>query len=393
MYTTSDKMKRIYFFTFFLLCLSLAFFACQDDKSTKPVQLGAIFNLKGTQADLDLPSSRGAQLAVSQINDAGGILDRQVQLLLEDGATDTMVIRQKVEAILKQAPEVAALFGLSDTDMALAAAPSAKAAKRVFLTSGATSPRLPAEVPDYLFLACFGDNVQAAAAAEWAFDTLAARTAVVLFDSTDTYTILLQQYFVNRFESLGGSVLTVRGYHPDNTGQVGQGLPAADVVFLSEAIVERIAPIIRQLRQQGIDSPILGGDGYDSESGWAANADIANVFYTTHAYLGADHPSQVVRNFRDAYSAAYGGSQPDAFAALGYDAVYLLASAIRRAGSTNPEAIRQALAATDDFQGITGTIRYENGSRIPRKSVSIIEVKNGQVSLKADIVPAVVPDP
>lgn len=360
---------------------------------SKPVQLGALYNLGGAQADLDLPSSRGAQLAVRQINEAGGVLDRKLELLLEDGKTDTMVIRQKVEAMLDQTPDLVALLGLSDTDMALAAAPAAKAAKRVFLTSGATSPRLPAQVPDYLFLACFGDNVQAAAAAEWAFDELSARTAVVLYDSLDTYTLLLHQYFVSRFVSLGGTVLTAKGYNPDNTSQIGQGLPAADVVFLSAAIVDRIAPIVRQLRQQGITSPVLGGDGYDSESGWAANPDISDVFYTTHAYLGADNTKAMVQNFRNAYSAAYSGSQPDAFAALGYDAVNLLADAIRRAGTTDPEAVRQALAATKDFQGITGVIRYENGGQIPRKSVSMIEVKNGQTSLKAEVVPVVVPDP
>lgn len=386
-------MKHIRFSTLFLFFLGLALGACKNENNSGPVQLGAVFNLEGTQADLDRPSSRGAQLAVQQLNDAGGILNREVQLLLEDGKTDTMIIRQKVETILAQAPEVVAFLGLSDTDMALAAAPAAKAAKRVFLTSGATSPRLPAQVPDYLFLACFGDNVQAAAAAEWAFDSLLARTAVILYDSLDTYTILLHQYFASRFESLGGTILTTRGYDPDDIGQISQGLPAADVVFLSAAIVERIAPIVRQLRQQGIASPVLGGDGYDSESGWAANPDISDVFYTTHAYLGAANTKVQIQNFRNAYSAAYNGSQPDAFAALGYDAVNLLADAIRRAGSTDPEAVRQALAATSGFQGVTGVIRYENGNQIPRKSVSMIEVKNGQTSLKAEVVPVVVPNP
>ncbi|MCB9315222.1 MAG: ABC transporter substrate-binding protein [Lewinellaceae bacterium] len=387
-------MKNTRLTFLFFLCLGLWFTACKDDRNNSQfVQLGAIYNLGGTQSDLDIPSSKGAMLAVKQLNAAGGVLGRTVELLLEDGNTDTMTIRQKVEKILKEAPAVAAFLGLSDTDMALAAAPAAKSANRVFLTSGATSPQLPGQVPDYLYLACFGDNVQAAAAAEWAYNVLNARSAAVLFDSLDTYTVLLHQYFADRFQSLGGSVAAVQGYDPDNTGQFGQGLPTTDIVFLSAAIVERIAPLVRQLRQQGITSPVIGGDGYDSETGWAANADIADVYYTTHAYLGADNTNAAIQNFRTAYSAEYSGSQPDAFAALGYDAVMLLADAIERAGSANPNSVRNALAVTNNFQGLTGTITYEAGKQIPRKSVSIIEVKNGKVSLKEDILPTMVPDP
>ncbi|TNE47260.1 MAG: amino acid ABC transporter substrate-binding protein, partial [Bacteroidetes bacterium] len=316
-------MKNTHLSIILLLILGCGFIACKDNdrNANQAIQIGAVYNLTGTQSDLDIPSSRGALLAVKELNEAGGILGRSVELLLKDGQTDTAVIRQKVNEVLQEAPAVVAFMGFSDTDMVLAAAPTAKTANRVFLTSGATSPQLPAQVPDFLYLACFGDNVQAAAAAEWAYDALNARTATVLYDSIDTYTILLQQYFRERFESLGGTVAFVRGYDPANPGMLTQGLPNSDIVFLSAAIVDRIAPIVRELRQQGISSPVIGGDGYDSEAGWAANSDIADVYFTTHAYLGADNPNTAVQDFRNAYSAEYNGAVPDAFAALGYDAV------------------------------------------------------------------------
>ena len=385
-------MKPTHLLLSLLFLAGFSFSICKD-KENKTIRFGAIYNLTGTQSDLDIPSSKGALLAVKELNESGGVLGNTVELLVKDGQTDTAVIRQRVAEILQEAQDVVAFTGFSDTDMVLAAAPSAKSAGRVFLTSGATSPHLPAQVPDFLYLACFGDNVQAAAAAEWAYDALNARTAVILYDSTDSYTVLLQQYFRERFEALGAKVSLVRGYDPANTGQLANGLPNTDIVLLSAAIVDRIAPIVRALRQQGITCPVIGGDGYDSETEWANNPDLAEVYFTTHAYLGADNPRAAVQEFRNAYMAEYNGENPDAFAALGYDAIMLLTEAAQRAGSTNPEVVRLALAGTNSFQGLTGLITFDPGQQIPRKSVSIIEVKNGQIQLKQELIPMEVPDP
>ena len=385
-------MKPTHLLLSLLFLAGFSFSTCKD-KENKDVRFGAIYNLTGTQSDLDIPSSKGALLAVKELNESGGVLGNTVELLVKDGQTDTAVIRQRVAEILQEAQDVVAFTGFSDTDMVLAAAPSVKSAGRAFLTSGATSPHLPALVPDFLYLACFGDNVQAAAAAEWAYDALNARTAVILYDSTDSYTVLLQQYFRERFEGLGATIPLVRGYDPANTGQLANGLPSTDIVFLSAAIVDRIAPIVRALRQQGITCPVIGGDGYDSETEWANNPDLAEVYFTTHAYLGADNPRAAVQEFRNAYMAEYNGENPDAFAALGYDAIMLLTEAAQRAGSTNPEVVRLALAGTNSFLGLTGLITFDPGQQIPRKSVSIIEVKNGQIQLKQELIPMEVPDP
>jgi branched-chain amino acid transport system substrate-binding protein len=138
----------------------------------EPVSLGAIYDLSGAQGELDRPSSRGALLAVKEANRSGGVLGRPVRMVPEDGQSQPPIAAARTAKLLRDFPRTAALFGLSDTDMVLAAAPVAAAQGRVFLTSGATSPRLPAEVPEFLYLACFGDNVQAAAAAEWAYGEL-----------------------------------------------------------------------------------------------------------------------------------------------------------------------------------------------------------------------------
>ena len=358
----------------------------------RPVVIGALYNLTGGQEDLDIPSSRGARLAVDEANKKGGVLGRQVKLVLRDGQTKPKVIAHEATALLKQEPALAGLIGFSDTDMVRAAAPVAAKYKRVFVTSGATSPKLPHEAPRYLFLACFGDNVQAAAGAEWAVKSLKARTAIVLYKRTSTYAKLLHGYFQTRFKQLGGKVMVVRPYTLATIKDAAKGLPKADLVYFA-AQPDDVVAGIAALRGAGVTAPILGGDGLDIGAVWQKAADAEKIYFTTHAYLGADNPDPRVRAFRTAFAKAYPGKEADAFAALGYDTARLLMAAIESAGSTKPQAVRKALAATHDFAGVTGTISYRNGSRIPAKSVSIIAVTNGRQSLAASVLPRKIPAP
>jgi branched-chain amino acid transport system substrate-binding protein len=364
------------------------------EENSKGVVLGAVYNMSGSQAELDVPSSRGAQLAVEQINRDGGLLGHDVELILAEGDSTLREIATKTQELLSQrAASVSALIGLSDTDMVLAAAPLAAGAQRVFLTSGATSPLLPAEVPDYLFLACFGDNVQAAAGAEWAYEELSARTAAVLFDETNSYTRLLQGYFQKRFRALGGQIISVGSYTPGAVDEAIGRLGKTDLIFLSAQVAQDAAAAVKALRAADFAVPILGGDGYDAPSIWAANPDLGDVFFTTHAYLGADNPDPNVALFVDAYEAAYPGDTPNAFAALGYDAANLIMQAIEHAGSGQPQQVRTALEGVRRFEGVTGTLSYPEGSRIPVKSVTIIEIAQGSFKLVQEVTPSEVPTP
>jgi branched-chain amino acid transport system substrate-binding protein len=395
---STERPSRIVLRTFLLLipiAVSLVVQGCSPvgsrDKPA-PLVLGAIYNLSGTQAGLDIPSSQGARLAVEEVNRDGGLLGRPVQLILEDGESEPAVIERKTADILERFPSTSALMGLSDTDMVLAAAPVAASSGRLFLTSGATSPRLPAQVPEYLFLACFGDNVQAAAGAEWAYQDLSARSVSILFDSSSSYTRLLQEYFQTRFEELGGQVLSVESYTADDLSQPISRLQESDLIFLS-AMPEEALEAVRLLREAGFSAPILGGDGLDLADLWSKHPEVSNVFFTTHAYLGPDNPDPKVIAFREAYNQAYPGSTADAFAALGYDAARLLMAAIARAESTDPDAIRKGLAGIREFEGVTGTMSYPSGSRIPVKSVSILQIEGGNLKLARQFVPAQVPPP
>jgi branched-chain amino acid transport system substrate-binding protein len=359
-----------------------------------PVLLGAVYNLSGPQAAFDQPSARGAELAVARANSEGGVLGRQVELVIADPEGSLDRVAAATSELIDAHPTVVAVLGLSDTDMVLASAPVAAGRQLLFMTAGATSPKLPAQVPEHLFLACFGDNLQAAAAAEFAYHDLAARTASIVHNSATTYTTLLQEYFRARFEKLGGRIVAARKYGvPAGRDAALVDLPAADVVFLSAQEPAEAAAGIVGLREAGIAVPIIGGDGFDSEDEWSKHPDLGDVYFTTHVWLAPDNPDPAVRAFDDAYRRAYERRAPNGFAALGHDAVGVLLAAIAAAGSAEPARVLALLAQLEDYRGVTGTISYEGGSRIPTKSVTILEVRGGKPALVKQLMPERVPPP
>ena len=198
-----------------VLPLAVVLAACASTAATTkatppPVRIGAIYNLTGDQSALDAPSLDGARLAVDSINARGGLMGRRVELLERDGQTNEADVQRAAASLV--ASGCSAIIGLSDTDQVLAAAPIAARAGVPFVTSGATSPRLTKQVPDWLFLACFGDNAQAAASAQFATDQLGARTAAIVYDRDMGYTRLLAKYFERSFRAQGGKVVATADY-------------------------------------------------------------------------------------------------------------------------------------------------------------------------------------
>jgi len=363
-----------------------------------PIKIGAVYNLTGGMASLDVPASNGAKLAVKEINAAGGILGRQLQLVMYDGKTDAATIGNAATQLV-ESDKAVIMIGFTDSDMTLAAAPIAAKAGIVFLTSGATSPRLPDQVPDYLYMACFGDNVQAAAGAEYAYNTLKAKTSYLLIDKGMEYTLGLGKYFKERFIELGGKIVLEDTYQTgdkDYSAQITKLKKLStmpDILYIA-AGPDEVGVIVKQFRDAGLDKPIFGGDGDDTPllvqiAGKGAN----NVYFSTHSLMDAQLGTDAVKKFIAAYKAEYKIDPENAFAGLGYDTVKLLADAIKRAGSDNPKAIREALQKTTNLPGVTGVITFQPGSRIPQKGVTMILVKDGKFTLAAEVVPQKVPAP
>jgi len=392
---------KIFFCTTGLVSLSLLAIALVTPMvpaSAEPIKVGAIYNLTGGMAPLDAPSARGASLAVKEINTAGGVLGRDLELVMHDGKSDAATISNTAQRLI-DVDKAVIVIGFSDTDMTLAAAPIAARAGIVFLTSGATSPRLPEQVPGYLFLACFGDNVQAAAGAEYAYGNLSARTAYLLVDTEMEYTVGLGRYFKERFSELGGKIVLEDTYQSGDAAfssqvtRVSRLSPLPDILYIA-AGPDEAGIIARQFREAGIGKPIIGGDGYDTPLlVKAAGKGADNIYFSTHALIDAQRGTDSVKKFIASYQSEYKTPPENAFAGLGYDTVRLLADALKRAGSDNPEAIREALQKTKNLAGVTGTITYLQGSRIPQKGVTMILVKDGNFTLAAEVVPQKAPAP
>ena len=300
-------------------------------QSPPPVRIGAIYNISGDQAPLDAPSLNGARLAVDRINAHGGLMGRRVELLERDGQTNKTDVERAAASLV--ASGCSAIIGLSDTDQVLAAAPIAARAGVPFVTSGATSPKLAEEVPNWLFLACFGDNAQAAAGAQYATEHLGARTATVLYDPDLQYTRLLAKYFERSFRAQGGTILAAwpsptvaapssapptrpprrrrRQRLRVASGKLPTSPAEADVLYV--AVPPDDAPAtVRMLRRMGARQPIMGGDSYDTpELIAAAEQTGGKVYYTTHAGIEMSEASRAVRRFDASYESTYGLPPPE----------------------------------------------------------------------------------
>jgi branched-chain amino acid transport system substrate-binding protein len=205
------------------------------------------------------------------------------------------------------------------------------------------------------------------------------------------YTKGLSKYFQDRFTKLGGKVLLNDIYMTDDKdfSALVSRLKAnkdAQAVFASSG-PDTAGIIIKQIREAGITMPILGGDGYDTDlvSTVPGEALANEVYFTTHAYVGLD--TGTANQFRTAYQKEYGVPPENAFAALGYDAMGLVADAIKRAGSTDHAAVTAALAATSNFPAVTGNIAFKNGSHVPSKPVAVMYDDHGKVGLKTTVTP------
>jgi len=379
-----------------LVLLGCAFGAAAAER---PYSVGGGFNTKGGLESLAVPAADGALLAMEEINAHGGLLGKKLQLFERDTKTDTAVV-VKVTRQLVDGQKVDALIGWVDSDSVLAAGPIAAAAGLPFITVGATSPKLPSQVGPNLFLACFGDNVQAAAGAEFAYNTLTLRSAFVLSNADTEYTRLLGGYFKTRWLQLAGASIAGEASYPANVSQLDTQIaaikalaPLPDLLYVSANPAE-IGLVVKELRAAGLAMPILGGDGYDTpDLATVAGVPASNdVYFTTHA-LVQPGASAAMDHFIATYRARFGHPPENAFAPLGYDTLKLLADAVRRAGSRDKAAVIAALEATQSFPALTGEISFAPGNHVPRKGVTVLRLVNGTPALAAQLVPAVVPAP
>lgn len=338
------------------------------------IRIGFFASMTGAQASFGNDAIRGAQLAVDEINRAGGVLDHPLKLVVKDTqsrADETVVVVNQ----LLQEDKVAALIGEIATDRSLAAAPIAQQHGVPMITPGSTNETVTA-VGDFIFRICYTDAFQASVMARFA-RSINAEKAAVLYDPSQPYSAGLAESFKKDFLANGGKIVAeefTRAGDQDFSVQLNAikaRLP--EIIFLPSYYPEA-ALVIRQARQAGIDVPFLGTDGWDSPEFLKIGGEaVNNCYFSCHFAAGGQSAEN--KRFTAAFTEKF-DVPPPPLAALAYDAVHLTADALKRAGSAEPQALREALAATSGFPAVTGTITLDT-KRNPTKPGVVIRVEDG----------------
>ena len=390
-------LHRAAFILFFALASCL--FGCgrqRSDAVVKPadehLRIGAFMSLTGDTAQYGISALNGIRMAVEEANAAGGVAGHRVELITQDtrsdpGATEAVVRR------LAEESRVHALVGEVVSSRSLAAARVAQEERVPMLTPSATSPEVTAQ-GDYVFRSCYTDPFQGAALARFAVETLKARRAAILIDGGRRYSIELGRFIREEFVRRGGEVV-VEAEYGEGAGDFTEQLSAVgaarpDVVFVPGYYLEA-GLLAQQAKRLGIQAPLVGGDGWDSPRLYEIGGQsLAGDFFSSH--FSADDPDPQVQRFVADYRRLF-GSAPDAFAATAYDAARIMLDAIARAPALDRDAIRDSLAATKDFPGVTGTINFDAGRNAVKPIVIIRIGDNGKQSVEAHVSPEDIPVP
>ena len=368
--------------------LGSVFAGCGSKESGDTIKVGANFELTGNVANYGNATIEGLQLAIEEANEAGGINGKKIELVSVDDKSEAAESINAATKLISD-DDVKVIVGPATTGLVLAETQTATDAKVPIIAPCATSPEATVEngkVKPYVFRSCFIDPQQGEVMATFAAKELKAKTAVIYVDNSSDYSKNLGKVFKEKFEAAGGKVVMEEAFlqkDQDFKATLTKLKTAnADVMFVP-AYYEEVGKIVKQAREMGINSAILGTDGWDDTKVVdIAGADaLNNTFFSTH-YSEKDAE---VQGFIEAYKKKYNRA-PNVFAALGYDAGKMLVDALKRAGSNDTEKIREALEATKDLKVGTGTISMDKNHN-PIKTAVILEMKNGEKELKAKIAP------
>jgi branched-chain amino acid transport system substrate-binding protein len=349
------------------------------------MRVGEVDPLTGGVSQFGIGCHRGFLLAFEQINAEGGILGQKVELISEDDQSKPGQSATAVRKLITQ-DKVAAILGDATSSATLEAAPIAQSNKIPMMTPTATNPRIT-EVGDFIFRVCFLDEFQGRMLARFAREKLKAQKIFTLTDVKQDYSVDLLKFFKDEFTKLGGTIVGEQSYSTGDSDFRAQLTPIRaakpDAVYVP-GYYQEVALIVKQGRQIGLTMPFIGCDGWANQALIEIGGKAVNGCYFTN-HFSPDDQSPIVKSFVEKYQGKY-GTLPDTFSALGYDAARLLSGAIQRAGSVDPAAVRDALARTVDFQGVTGQISFD-ANRNASKPGLIVTVKDGKFEVAEKIAP------
>lgn len=367
------------------LLLALATLATAA-RGAEPIKVGEYASLTGKEAGFGQTSHHGVVLAIEEINAAGGVLGRPLELAYEDNQTKPGESATAAKKLISR-DKVIALIGEVSSTRSLEAAPVAQAAHIPMIAPAATNPKVT-QTGNYIFRVCFIDPFQGTVMAKFAKDEIKAKKVAILSSVSNAYSLGLAKFFKETFTASGGAIATEKNYSEGDKDFRAQltAVKAAgvDAVFVPGYYTEA-ALIVRQARELGLTMPFFGGDGWEDEQLLNIGGEALNgCFYSTH--FSAENTDASVAGFVARYKARWSGEVPGAFSALGYDAVYVLADAIRRAGTTDGPKLRDALAATKDVAGASGITTLDK-DRNASKAATIIALRNGKANFYKTVAP------
>ncbi len=385
------KTKRILSGLVALSMMALLTTGCGNTNSNE-IKIGANLEMTGNTATFGQSATNGAKLAIKQVNAKGGVLGKQITLVVADNKSDTAEAANAMQKLATQDKVIASIAPIASSSV-MAAAQVNESAKILGISPTASNPNVTVDpetgkVRDYLFRATFIDPFQGAVMANFAKNTLKAQKAAVYIENSSDYAKGLGKFFKETFVQNGGNIVSDEAYLAKDTDfkatltKIKASNP--DVIFVP-GYYQEVGMIVKQAREIGITVPILGADGWDSAKlpEIAGAEALNNTFFSNH--YSPDDNSPEIKNFVEAYKAEY-GQVPDAFAALSYDATMMIIEAIKRAGVEDSVKVKDELAKTKDYQGVSGSITLDEKHNAV-KGVVIIEMKNGIQAFKEKIKP------
>ncbi len=349
------------------------------------IPIGEYASLTGLTASFGTSSHNGVTLVVEKANASGGVLGKKINLITEDDQSKPGEAATAVRKLMSR-DQVVALLGEIASSRTLEAAPIAQQSKIPMITPGSTNVRIT-QIGDYIFRVCFIDPFQGEVMAKFCLNTLHKTKVAVLIDVRQDYSVGLAAAFKDYFTKHGGTIVGEQSYSSgdqDFKAQLTSIKSTNPEAIFVPGYYNEVGLIARQSHELGLTVPLMGGDGWDSPTlTQIGGPAIEGDFFSNH--FSTDDTSPVVQGFVKDYRARF-NKDPDAMAALGYDGAGVLLDAMKRAGSTDPQKLRDAIAATKNYVGVTGTITI-NDLRNATKSAKVLTIKDGKFHYVETIAP------
>ena len=350
------------------------------------LKIGEFASLTGKEAAFGQSSHKGTQLAIEEANATGGVLGKKIELVTEDNQSKAGESATVVKKMISR-DKVVAILGEVASSRSLEAAPICQAAKIPQISPSSTNPAVT-ETGDYIFRVCFIDPFQGVVMAKFAKNTLKVRKVAVLTSVSSAYSVGLAKYFKERFAADGGTIAIEQKYSEGDKDFKAQltAVKAAGIegIFVPGYYTEA-ALICKQAKDLGLQVPVFGGDGWEApqliEIGGAA---MEGTYFSTH--YSAENKTPAITAFLEKFKQRFNQETPDAMAALGYDSALVLIDAIKRAGTTESAKLREAIATTKGYTGVTGTTTLD-AQRNANKAAVVVAVKGGKFTFVEAVAP------